>query len=57
VSWIRRRGGGRKHHCTVERNALDSKLDLPADATRADAMKAMDGHILGAAVFVTLFRR
>jgi len=45
------------HHYTFELYALDTKLDLGADATRADAMKAIDGHILGTAVFVTLFKR
>jgi hypothetical protein len=30
---------------------------LGADATRADAMKAIDGHILGSAIFVQLFKR
>jgi len=48
---------GPNHHYTFELYALDTKLDLAADATRADAMKAMDGYILGAAVFVTLFHR
>jgi len=48
---------GPNHHYTFELYALDSKLDLSPDATRADAMKAMDGHILGAAVFVTMFHR
>lgn len=48
---------GPNHHYTFELYALDSKLDLSADATRADAMKAMDGHILGAAIYVTLFHR
>jgi Raf kinase inhibitor-like YbhB/YbcL family protein len=48
---------GPNHHYTFELYALDSKLDLSPDATRADAMKAMDGHILGAAIFVTLFHR
>lgn len=48
---------GPNHHYTFNLYALDTKLDLPADATRADAMKAMDGHILGSAVFVTLFHR
>ena len=48
---------GPNHHYTFELYALDSKLDLAADASRADAMKAMDGHILGAAVFVTMFHR
>ena len=46
---------GREHHDTFELDALDTRLDLAADATRADAMNAMDGHILGAAVFVALF--
>ncbi len=45
------------HHYTFELYALDAKLDLGADATRADAMKAIDGHILGTAVFVNLFKR
>ena len=48
---------GPNHHYTFELYALDSKLDLGADATRADAMKAMDGHILGAAVYIALFHR
>jgi hypothetical protein len=48
---------GINHHYTFELYALDTKLDLGAEATRADAMKAMDGHILGDAVFVTLFKR
>jgi len=48
---------GLNHHYTFELYALDTKLDLSADATRADAMKALDGHILGNAVFVTLFKR
>jgi Raf kinase inhibitor-like YbhB/YbcL family protein len=45
------------HHYTFELYALDSKIDLGADATRADAMKAIDGHILGSAIFVQLFKR
>ncbi len=48
---------GPNHHYTFELYALDSKLDLATEATRADAMKALDGHILGAAVFVTMFHR
>lgn len=46
-----------QHHYTFELYALDTKLNLGADATRADAMKALDGHILGGAVFVQLFKR
>jgi len=45
------------HHYTFELYALDTKLDLSAEATRADAMKALDGHILGTAVFVAHFKR
>lgn len=45
------------HHYTWELYAVDTKLNLAADATRADAMKALDGHILGTAVYVTLFKR
>ena len=45
------------HHYTFELYALDTKLNLGAEATRADAMKALDGHILGAAVYVTMFKR
>jgi phosphatidylethanolamine-binding protein (PEBP) family uncharacterized protein len=37
--------------------ALDSKLDVPAAATRADVEKAMDGHIIGHAVVGALFSR
>lgn len=42
---------GPHHHYTFELFALDTKLDLGPDATRADVMKAIDGHILGKAVY------
>ena len=52
---------GPQHHYTFEIYALDTKLDVAvgADAfeTRANVMKAMQGHILGKAVYVGLFRR
>jgi Raf kinase inhibitor-like YbhB/YbcL family protein len=48
---------GPNHHYTFELYALDTKLDLAPDATRADAMKAMDGHILGTAIYIALFHR
>lgn len=48
---------GPHHHYTFELFALDTKLDLTADATRADLLKAMDGHILGKAVLVGRFHR
>jgi Raf kinase inhibitor-like YbhB/YbcL family protein len=52
---------GPVHHYTFEIYALDTRLDLPASTdafeTRANAMKAMQGHILGKAVYVGLFKR
>jgi len=48
---------GPMHHYTFELYALDTKLDLTADATRDDVLKAMDGHILGKAVLVGRFKR
>jgi Raf kinase inhibitor-like YbhB/YbcL family protein len=48
---------GPHHHYTWELYALDTKLDLPPDATRADVLKALDGHILGKAVLVGRFHR
>ena len=58
---------GPLHHYTFEVYALDTKIDvspqtgetpqLAAVATRAAVMKAMQGHVLGKAVYVGLFRR
>jgi Raf kinase inhibitor-like YbhB/YbcL family protein len=48
---------GPVHHYTFELYALDIKLDLNPDATRADVLKAMDGHILGKGVLVGRFHR
>jgi Raf kinase inhibitor-like YbhB/YbcL family protein len=48
---------GPHHHYTFELYALDMKLDLGPDATRADVLKAMDGHILGKGVLVGRFHR
>ena len=58
---------GPLHHYTFEVYALDSKIDVtpstgatPVAAavdTRAAVMKAMQGHIIGKAVYVGLFRR
>lgn len=45
------------HHYAFELYALDTKLDLPATATRADVMKAMDGHISGHVSIVAPFNR
>ena len=52
---------GPPHHYTFEIFALDTKIDIQpaADAfeTRANVMKAMQGHIIGRAVYMGLFRR
>lgn len=48
---------GPYHHYTFELFALDTKLDLGPDATQADVLKAMDGHILGKGVLVGRFHR
>ena len=48
---------GPHHHYTFELYALDAKVDLGPDATRADVFKALDGHILGKAVLVGRFHR
>jgi phosphatidylethanolamine-binding protein (PEBP) family uncharacterized protein len=49
------------HHYVIELYALDSKIDVKpsADAftTRADVIKAIQGHILAKAVYTGLFRR
>jgi Raf kinase inhibitor-like YbhB/YbcL family protein len=55
---------GPRHHYMFELFALDTKLDVqPATGenaafeTRANVMKAMQGHILGKAVYGGLFKR
>ena len=52
---------GPRHHYTFELFALDTKLDIQpgsdAFATRAEIMKAIQGHILGKAVYMGLFHR
>jgi Raf kinase inhibitor-like YbhB/YbcL family protein len=52
---------GPKHHYVFELYALDMAIDVPptADAfeTRANVMKAIQGHILAKAVYGGLFRR
>jgi Raf kinase inhibitor-like YbhB/YbcL family protein len=49
--------GGTPHHYTFELYALDQKLDIVAGATRADLLKAMDGHVIGKATYAALFGR
>jgi hypothetical protein len=52
---------GPQHHYTFELYALDRTLDVPAGAdawvTRTAIWRAMEGHVLGKAVYVGLFRR
>jgi Raf kinase inhibitor-like YbhB/YbcL family protein len=52
---------GPRHHYTFELFALDTKIDIQpgSDAfeTRANIMKAIQGHILGKAVYMGLFHR
>lgn len=48
-------GPGPIHHYVFEFYALDTKLDLPATATRDELMKAMDGHIIGKAAYFGRF--
>ena len=52
---------GPKHHYVFELYALDTKIDVQpaADAfeTRANVMKAIQGHVLGKAVYGGLFKR
>jgi len=48
---------GPNHHYTYELFALDAKLDLSPDATRDDFEKALDGHVLGAGIYIALFHQ
>ena len=52
---------GPLHHYTFEIYALDTKLDVAATAdafeTRANVMKAIQGHVLAKAVYGGLFKR
>ncbi|HEX5230365.1 MAG TPA: YbhB/YbcL family Raf kinase inhibitor-like protein [Bryobacteraceae bacterium] len=46
---------GPYHHYTFEIFALDTQLNLGPDATRANVLQAIDGHILAKAVLVGRF--
>ena len=48
---------GPPHHYTFELYALDTMLDLPAEASREDVMAAMQGHIRGKGVLMGRFIR
>ena len=45
------------HHYNFDLYALDTKLSLDTNATRADVEGAMNGHIVGKAVLETRFKR
>jgi len=55
------RAAGPKHHYTFEIYALDTTVDVPHGAneqeTRTAVFAAMQGHILGKAVYAGLFKR
>jgi Raf kinase inhibitor-like YbhB/YbcL family protein len=55
------RAAGPKHHYTFELYALDTTIDVAHGAneqeTRTAVIAAMNGHILGKAVYVGLFKR
>jgi Raf kinase inhibitor-like YbhB/YbcL family protein len=48
-------GPGPIHHYVFEFYALDTKLDLTANTTRDELLKAMDGHIVGKAAWFGRF--
>ena len=48
--------GGPAHHYVIELFALDTKIDLPAGAPRADILKAIDGHVIGKSSYVGKFK-
>ena len=52
---------GPRHHYTFELFALDTKVDMQPGSdpfeTRTNVMKAIQGHVLGKAVYMGLFHR
>jgi Raf kinase inhibitor-like YbhB/YbcL family protein len=49
--------GATPHHYIFELYALDQKLDLTTGASRADLLKAMEGHVIGKATYLGIFGR
>jgi Raf kinase inhibitor-like YbhB/YbcL family protein len=45
------------HHYSYELFALDQNMDVPTGASRNDLLKAMDGHVIGHAVLMSVFHR
>jgi Raf kinase inhibitor-like YbhB/YbcL family protein len=50
-------GTGPYHHYLFELYELDTKLDVGPEATRAEVLKAMDGHVIEKGVTFGRFRR
>ncbi|HBT61961.1 MAG TPA: YbhB/YbcL family Raf kinase inhibitor-like protein [Elusimicrobia bacterium] len=48
---------GPAHHYSLRLYALDKVLNLAPKATKAELIKAMEGHILGEAELVGLYKR
>lgn len=48
--------GPRYHHYVFEFYALDAQLDLPASATRAELLAAMQGKVVAKAAYVGRYR-
>jgi hypothetical protein len=48
--------GVRYHHYVFDFFALNAKLDLPANAGRADVIAAMTGKVVGKASYVGRFK-
>jgi Raf kinase inhibitor-like YbhB/YbcL family protein len=49
--------GSKPHRYMFKLYALDTELDLPEGATKAELEKAMEGHILDQTVLVGLYQR
>jgi Raf kinase inhibitor-like YbhB/YbcL family protein len=50
-------GPGPYHHYVFEFYALDTKLNLPNTATRAEVLAAMEGHVIGKAAYTGRFHQ
>ena len=48
-------GPGTVHHYVFEFYALDTKLEFPANTTRDELLKAMDGHVVGKTAYFGRF--
>lgn len=48
---------GKPHHYLFELYALDQKLSVGPEASRADVLNAMDGHIIGKSAYFGMFHQ